>query len=239
MPQPQNAKAAFTLIELLTVIAIIAVLAGIIFPVFATARGKAREASCQSSLRQIGMAIQMYASDYDGLYPWAKDASDDAVPQMWRGRESVLATMSPINVALDSYVKSKQIWRCTSDTGFDELDNFGHPECDGLCSMPARPTMFEKYGASYLFRTEIAFRQQSVDNLSGWRSGPNGRWQEVGQAQVNVLFDGNGSWHGGGLLRDKKYVTLFADGHTKLLTNDQYQAAWNTRLDPADPAPRQ
>jgi len=59
----------FTLIELLVVIAIIAILAAILFPVFARAREKARQASCQSNLKQIGLAMQMYAQDYDEKLP--------------------------------------------------------------------------------------------------------------------------------------------------------------------------
>jgi prepilin-type N-terminal cleavage/methylation domain-containing protein len=55
----------FTLIELLIVIAIIALLAAILFPVFARSRENARRASCQSNLQQIGVALLLYARDYD------------------------------------------------------------------------------------------------------------------------------------------------------------------------------
>lgn len=58
-------RRGFTLIELLVIIAIIAILAAILFPVFAQARAKARQAACISNEKQIGIALLMYAQDYD------------------------------------------------------------------------------------------------------------------------------------------------------------------------------
>ena len=65
----QTTKKAFTLIELLVVIAIIAILAAILFPVFARARENARRTSCQSNLKQIGLAMIQYGQDYDEMMP--------------------------------------------------------------------------------------------------------------------------------------------------------------------------
>lgn len=65
----QIAQRGFTLIELLVVIAIIAILAAILFPVFGRARENARRASCQSNLKQVGLAFAQYSQDYDEHFP--------------------------------------------------------------------------------------------------------------------------------------------------------------------------
>jgi prepilin-type N-terminal cleavage/methylation domain-containing protein/prepilin-type processing-associated H-X9-DG protein len=77
---PMPRRRAFTLIELLVVIAIIAILAAILFPVFAQAREKARQATCQSNLKQIGVAFSMYVQDYDESFPNTREEF------LWTGR---------------------------------------------------------------------------------------------------------------------------------------------------------
>lgn len=62
-----GAHPGFTLVELLVVIAVIAVLAAMLMPVFAQARENSRKANCLSNLRQIGTALKLYATDYDGV----------------------------------------------------------------------------------------------------------------------------------------------------------------------------
>ena len=65
----KSANRGFTLIELLIVIAIITILASILFPVFARARENARRSACQSNLKQIGLGLMQYVQDYDERMP--------------------------------------------------------------------------------------------------------------------------------------------------------------------------
>src|ERR1700710_903646 len=74
-------RTGFTLIELLVVIAIIAILAAILFPVFASAREKARQTTCASNLKQIGLGVMQYQQDYDETFPMLhyNDAANNEV----------------------------------------------------------------------------------------------------------------------------------------------------------------
>src|SRR5512143_91359 len=96
-----RSKRGFTLIELLVVIAIIAILAAILFPVFAKAREKARTSACQSNLKQMALAMRMYAGDYDDCFVLTLDQA----PRTWTRR-------------LYPYVKDRAIYGCPSDENF-------------------------------------------------------------------------------------------------------------------------
>lgn len=108
-------KRGFTLIELLVVIAIIAILAAILFPVFARAREKARQASCQSNLKQIGLAVHMYAQDYDETLP--RGYTDVRPLTISGGYFHVPETLHP-------YIMNAQIWQCPSEAS--NYSSFDH-----------------------------------------------------------------------------------------------------------------
>lgn len=121
-----RSRHGFTLIELLVVIAIIALLAAILFPVFARARENARRASCQSNLKQIGLALAQYTQDYDSILPRGYVIYDHTtaacVPQKnWYviqvGFDGATNGLSTTWMDyLDPYVKSTQIYFCPSGT---------------------------------------------------------------------------------------------------------------------------
>lgn len=109
-------RRGFTLIELLVVIAIIAILAAILFPVFARAREKARQSSCLSNLKQIGLATMMYVQDYDERFPPSLHLTTVPVHQRY------------FYQLLHPYMTNYQIWLCPSIGGFATItkpDNSG------------------------------------------------------------------------------------------------------------------
>ena len=123
-PQSHNrrTKNAFTLIELLTVTAIIGVLASILFPVFAQVREKGRQTVCTSNLRQIALANQMYAQDYDAHFvPAAPGFPSDNF--RWFGVRDAQAVFQPKAGPLVPYLKENGMLRqCpafAAKSGFD------------------------------------------------------------------------------------------------------------------------
>jgi prepilin-type N-terminal cleavage/methylation domain-containing protein/prepilin-type processing-associated H-X9-DG protein len=107
----------FTLIELLVVIAIIAILAAILFPVFAQAREKARQASCLSNMKQMALAVHMYAQDYDEMMtPYNDQVYDFANPDPATRKKSDGPWRTNYLWALIPYLKNQAIQACTSVT---------------------------------------------------------------------------------------------------------------------------
>jgi prepilin-type N-terminal cleavage/methylation domain-containing protein/prepilin-type processing-associated H-X9-DG protein len=93
-------RRGFTLIELLVVIAIIAILAAILFPVFAKAREKARQSSCLSNVKQLGLGCLQYAQDYDEVLP--------------RHSNNAGTYYYGWNRMIFPYVKNEQVFTCPS-----------------------------------------------------------------------------------------------------------------------------
>lgn len=231
-------RRGFTLIELLVVIAIIALLTAILFPVFAKARSKARQAVCLSNLRQLGLAISAYSQDYDDQFPNGADPTDRySSPWIWRfapaDQQTQVAALpmladdphTPTQPGvMDAYVKSRELWHCPSDTGYTVIDN-ARPS-----TINALPTSYGAYGSSYLCRTEIAVLHKLYSGIVSYDT--FGACTEHGPAEVNVLMDGSGSWHGDLFDIQKRYNVLMADGHCVSQDWGHYQQTWQRSLAP-------
>lgn len=205
-------RSGFTLIELLVVIAIIAILAAILFPVFARAREKARQTSCLSNLKQIGLGCIMYAQDYDERLPgsYQKDGQADDWPLHKWG-----ASVVP-------YVKNSQIFVCPSD---DAPGNDNGSGSVGPISYAANrellpPTRYDFNAAIggithpaetiMLFDAWAANRYCAYDNAtagngvgcnarpSGLRYGDNVNISRHNDGFNACLADGHAKWYKGG-----------------------------------------
>ena len=128
----QSKRAAFTLIEILVVIAIIAILAAILFPVFARARENARRSSCQSNLKQSSLAVIQYTQDYDERFPLGLTADASG------NHQTAFDLIQP-------YLKNTQVGICPSDSDPPDVD-LGLPG-----SMPVSYTANDKIATAPIF----------------------------------------------------------------------------------------
>jgi len=211
----------FTLIELLVVVAIVALLAALLFPVFAKARARGRQTACLSNLRQLGLATSQYCQDYDGHYPYGGDPSDldtdgwaftlkgiywPAVQQMQLNNQTIPNVMA-------GYVKDRELWHCPADKGCEAV---GVNE-DIL--FIASPSSFEEYGMSYGYKTELGLEALTISNVRVWSAEPP--YTEHDQAQIPLFHDLVGYWHGGPTMSEERSNFVMLDGHAISANRDK------------------
>lgn len=184
-------KSGFTLVELLVVIALIAALGAILFPVFANARSRSRIAGCTANLRQIGQAVAMYKSDYDGTYPQGIDGynrpHDD--PNELGIIDPFLSSLPDIIEQLETYTKSKAVFRCPSDEGEGQ-----------------KVPVYERFGTSYHF---VMLTGGETDEC--WES----------PAELYYTADFSGTFHTSpkASIWSRKSTFLLLDGHVKFVND--------------------
>jgi prepilin-type N-terminal cleavage/methylation domain-containing protein/prepilin-type processing-associated H-X9-DG protein len=132
----------FTLIELLVVIAIIAILASMLLPALSQAREKARAISCVSNMKQIGLAVVMYADDFDDIY----------VPGSVRNPTSGATTGANALLYNNKYLNDINVWICPScaDTTNVHAGGYGsnlrhvHRDCNWNAGQERRQSQIKR-----------------------------------------------------------------------------------------------
>ena len=205
-------RRAFTLVEILVVIGVLALLAALLFPAFSMARARSRQVVCASNLRQLGQAMALYTNDWE-RFPRGLDPADKYTPQIWQnfpGGLEIMASTPILTEVMAPYVKDNRLWACPADTGFDISDTTS-------LALNARPTCYRAFGMSYFYRTELMLREKAAEDLAR-------------PAQTHVLADGDGAWHGAqvtNLYNGRRYNVLFADYHVKSLSREDFMDLWD------------
>lgn len=142
-------RCGFTLIELLVVVAIIAILAAILFPVLLGAKKRVLVSQCLSNLKQLSQAIRCYADDNHGIMPydWPGKAN-------WCGCPAASGWVYPQIGQIWRYVRNVNIYRCPSDLGRAAV---------WITSMPAGMTRID-YPLSYSMNSNLG--RQNADAFS-------------------------------------------------------------------------
>jgi prepilin-type N-terminal cleavage/methylation domain-containing protein len=143
-------RRGFTLIELLVVIAIIAMLAAILFPVFVTARDRARQSACLSNLRQLSSSMRLYADANNGKLPQVAPEYSGFTMVDWCGCPRVFSPdVDPSKGSLWPYTsKNRGIYRCAADIGI---------RADHITGKPTN------YALSYAMNSYLKLR--SIDSM--------------------------------------------------------------------------
>jgi len=197
-------RKGFTLIELLVVIAIIAILAAILFPVFARAREKARQASCLSNLKQLGIAARMYAQDYDEkMVPVAVSGPVVGGNGVWW------------MVNLQPYIKNIQVLHCPSYSGGGYCTNTGG--CEPGQPSPTPYRYFAGYGMNYWFPTPYAEGQ--IEDVSG-------TYLFMDSACVIAGPDPWAGFRTAYLRHNEGADIVFVDGHAKWQKESNIPSTW-------------
>ncbi len=114
-----KSKISFTLIELLVVVAIIAVLVATLLPALSRARNQSRNVTCQSNLKNIGLALNQYANDNNSVLPAAYTTDPNATSPWWQWTLIITGYMPTLPSY--SYSSIQRVWVCP----FSEKDALG------------------------------------------------------------------------------------------------------------------